>query len=181
LIAAVGTYGTHWFQVAKMLPGRTDDQCAKRWRENLDPTISRKPWTKDEDELLMKTYEKIGKRWKDLASHFQGRPPVHCRNRVQSLVRARRRATAAARKAVQSMLRGKLAADKGVIATESPLNYTTVRVVILPILPLVDNTRKRIPQIFLRTLHHLRRSTSLPLRPPLSIPSACIEAHHFTR
>lgn len=130
LVAAVGVCGTHWFQVAKMLPGRTDDQCAKRWRENLDPSISRKPWTKDDDELLMETYEKIGKRWKDLASHFQGRPPVHCRNRVQSLVRARRRATAAARKAVQSILKENLAADQGVITTESPLNYTTVRLVI---------------------------------------------------
>ena len=94
LTTAVGTYGTHWFRVAKMLPGRTDDQCAKRWRENLDPSISRRPWTEEDDELLMEIYDEIGNRWKDIASRFIGRPPVHCRNRVQSLVRARRRTTA---------------------------------------------------------------------------------------
>lgn len=118
LIAAVETYGTHWFQVARTLPGRTDDQCAKRWRENLDPSISRKPWTEKDDELLMAIYEKIGKRWKDIASHFEGRPPVHCRNRVQSLVRARRRAAAAARKAAQAKLRAKrpIAERKATIA-----------------------------------------------------------------
>lgn len=127
LITAVEVYGTHWFQVAKMLPGRTDDQCAKRWKENLDPSISRKPWTKEDDDLLMETYEKIGKRWKDIASRFVGRPPVHCRNRVQSLVRARRRAAIAARKASQAKLRGeKQPIKRATVGESSPasLGYT---------------------------------------------------------
>jgi hypothetical protein len=129
LTTAVETYGTQWFQVAKMLHGRTDDQCAKRWRENLDPSISRKPWTKEDDELLMKTYENIGRRWKDLASHFEGRPPVHCRNRVQSLVRARRRASLTTRKATQAKLREEYVDDEGVVASD--LDYTTwVRIII---------------------------------------------------
>lgn len=115
LTTAVETYGTQWFQVAKMLHGRTDDQCAKRWRENLDPAISRKPWTKEDDDLLMKTYEKVGRRWKDLASHFVGRPPVHCRNRVQSLVRARRRAAAAACKVTQAKQRQKPVSGRGLV------------------------------------------------------------------
>lgn len=83
--------------MAKLLPGRTDDQCAKRWRENLDPSISRRPWTDEEDEILMDRYESLGKRWKQIASCFEGRPPVHCRNRVQSLIRAKRRALKAER------------------------------------------------------------------------------------
>ena len=120
LTTAVEKYGTSWFQVAKMLPGRTDDQCAKRWRENLDPAISRKPWTEEDDELLMETYERIGKRWKDIASRFEGRPPVYCRNRVQSLVRARQRAAAAAvRKAAQVKLKGEKTAADEKIAVES--------------------------------------------------------------
>ena len=39
LIMAVRRHGRHWHKVAELLPGRTDDQCAKRWREKLDPTI----------------------------------------------------------------------------------------------------------------------------------------------
>jgi hypothetical protein len=115
-----------------VLPGRTDDQCAKRWRENLDPSISRRPWTEEEDELLMETYEKIGKRWKDLASLFQGRPPVHCRNRVQSLVRARRRAVAAARKAAKAIVREEIGVDKEVTTTGLPLDSTAVVRMIIP-------------------------------------------------
>lgn len=127
LVSAVENYGHHWFQVAKVLPGRTDDQCAKRWRENLDPSISREPWTKEDDELLMKTYEDIGKRWKDLASRFEGRPPVHCRNRVQSLLRARRRSAAAARKAAQANLREKSLAQNEIKAEPSSDALTGVR------------------------------------------------------
>lgn len=39
LIMAVRRHGRHWYKVAELLPGRTDDQCAKRWREKLDPSI----------------------------------------------------------------------------------------------------------------------------------------------
>lgn len=77
--------------VSKYMPGRTDDQCAKRWRENLDPTISRKPWTTDEDRLLMERYELLGKQWREIATLIDGRAPVHCRNRFQSLIRAKKR------------------------------------------------------------------------------------------
>jgi hypothetical protein len=125
LISAVETYGTHWFQVAKLLSGRTDDQCAKRWRENLDPSISRKPWTKDEDEILMKTFEKLGKRWKDIASCFEGRPPVHCRNRVQSLVRARRRA-AKVRTVGKSKIKSKRPTYDAVMSNDNSLHSCAV-------------------------------------------------------
>ena len=95
-----------------MLPGRTDEQCAKRWRGNLDPSISREPWTGEDDVLLMEIYEKIGKRWKDIASRFEGRPSVHCRNRVQSLIRARRRAVAAHKAANARVGEAELVTDK---------------------------------------------------------------------
>ena len=36
---AVNKYGKRWYEVAKDLPGRTDDQCAKRYKEAVDPSI----------------------------------------------------------------------------------------------------------------------------------------------
>lgn len=42
LIQAVKQYGRQWHKVADLLPGRTDDQCAKRWREKLDPSIRKR-------------------------------------------------------------------------------------------------------------------------------------------
>ena len=39
LVTAVQKYGRRWYKVAELVPGRTDDQCAKRWRDKLDPSI----------------------------------------------------------------------------------------------------------------------------------------------
>ena len=39
LLEAVKKHGKRWYEVAKDLPGRTDDQCAKRYKEAVDPAI----------------------------------------------------------------------------------------------------------------------------------------------
>ena len=36
---AVHKHGKRWYEVAKDLPGRTDDQCAKRYKDAVDPSI----------------------------------------------------------------------------------------------------------------------------------------------
>lgn len=41
LLESVTKYGRRWYEVARALPGRTDDQCAKRYKEAVDPSISR--------------------------------------------------------------------------------------------------------------------------------------------
>jgi Myb-like DNA-binding domain len=87
LLNAIKQHGTLWYKVAKHLPGRTDDQAAKRFREKLDPSISRTPWTEDEDEILVNMWRKVGKRWNLISKELKGRPAVHCRNRWQSLFR----------------------------------------------------------------------------------------------
>ena len=40
LLESVAKYGKRWYEVARALPGRTDDQCAKRFKEAVDPSIS---------------------------------------------------------------------------------------------------------------------------------------------
>ena len=105
LITAVRRHGRHWYKVAEILPGRTDDQCAKRWREKLDPSIrqsssswpspllnacliGRDAWTEAEDLKLLEALEKHGKRWNIISGSIKGRPAVQCRNRFLSLQRA---------------------------------------------------------------------------------------------
>lgn len=39
LLEAVKIHGKRWYEVARDLPGRTDDQCAKRYKEAVDPSI----------------------------------------------------------------------------------------------------------------------------------------------
>lgn len=80
-------YPNQWSKIADMLEGRTDDQCAKRWRESLDPSIDRSEWTTDEDERLLALYQDYGSQWQKIAQHFEGRPGLHCRNRWRKLQR----------------------------------------------------------------------------------------------
>ncbi|KAI9318567.1 hypothetical protein BX666DRAFT_1513859 [Dichotomocladium elegans] len=80
-------YPNQWSKIADMLEGRTDDQCAKRWRESLDPNIDRSDWTAAEDQLLMNKYEEFGSQWQKIAQFFEGRPGLHCRNRWRKLQR----------------------------------------------------------------------------------------------
>lgn len=86
---SVAKYGKRWYEVARALPGRTDDQCAKRYKEAVDPSIRRDPWTGEEDEQLWTAFKKHGNKWHTIANTLQGRPAIHCRNRLQSLQRTR--------------------------------------------------------------------------------------------
>jgi hypothetical protein len=83
----VARYPKQWSKIADMIKGRTDDQCAKRWRESLDPNIDRSSWTEDDDKLLLEKYEKFGTQWQKIALFFPGRPGLHCRNRWRKLQR----------------------------------------------------------------------------------------------
>ncbi|CAG8628972.1 3707_t:CDS:2, partial [Paraglomus brasilianum] len=83
----VERYPNSWSKIAKSIPGRTDDQCAKRWRESLDPMIDRREWSSEEDKLLIEKYELFGGQWQEISKYFPGRPGLHCRNRWRKLQR----------------------------------------------------------------------------------------------
>jgi len=106
LLKAIRKHGHCWHKVAKYLPGRTDDQAAKRFREKLDPGIAKTPWSEEEDRVLLDMWKKVGCRWNLISrgrfspftacavafntrTHVElnGRPAVHCRNRFASLKR----------------------------------------------------------------------------------------------
>jgi hypothetical protein len=63
LLKAIRKHGHCWHKVAKYLPGRTDDQAAKRFREKLDPGIAKTPWAEEEDRILLDMWRKVGCRW----------------------------------------------------------------------------------------------------------------------
>ena len=47
-------YGTKkWALIADHLPGRKGKACRERFRNQLDPTIKKTPWTEHEDSLLL--------------------------------------------------------------------------------------------------------------------------------
>lgn len=83
-------YGPLWQQIARSIEGRTEHQCSKRYMEILDPGLRNRlrPWSEDEDLLLVKRVLQHGTKWKTIASELELRPPLTCRNRWRNLVTA---------------------------------------------------------------------------------------------
>ena len=78
---SVKTGGVQWTDIAKEIPGRVAKQCRERWRNNLDPSVSRAPWTEEENEILLKRYDHYGSSWAEIASGLPGRPDNGCASR----------------------------------------------------------------------------------------------------
>lgn len=88
LIEAYKKMGPVWHRIAQLIPGRTDDQCSKRYNDVLDPNISNRlrSWSQEEDQLLLRLVKKHGTKWRHIAKEMDGRTGLTCRNRWRKLV-----------------------------------------------------------------------------------------------
>jgi hypothetical protein len=72
---------SHWKMVAAELGTRNSRQCRERWKNYLDPSLTKDPWSPQEDELLMDLYHTHGSQWALIAKSFHSRTDVSCKNR----------------------------------------------------------------------------------------------------
>ncbi|MDR1366446.1 MAG: hypothetical protein LBJ13_00870 [Puniceicoccales bacterium] len=92
----VKRYGTsNWTAVATLVPDRTPDQCRQRWYGTLDPAINKRQWSKEEDQILMDTYLRVGRRWAVIAARLPGRTDHQCRSQYIFLTAAHQQRVAA--------------------------------------------------------------------------------------
>ncbi|KAJ5476097.1 hypothetical protein N7475_001826 [Penicillium sp. IBT 31633x] len=81
LARAVQTHGELWTAVAEVVTMRSADQCAKRWKQCLDPQLDRSEWTEEENRRLMEVEAVKGRRWKEIQiEHF----PSRSRNSIKN-------------------------------------------------------------------------------------------------
>ncbi|CAA9997404.1 unnamed protein product [Nesidiocoris tenuis] len=72
----------NWASIASFFPNRTDVQCQQRWHKVLNPELVKGPWTKEEDETVIRLVEHYGaKKWTLIARHLKGRIGKQCRER----------------------------------------------------------------------------------------------------
>lgn len=78
----VEKYGDgNWEFISKKIPHRNSRQCRDRWFNYLSPKIINIPWTKEEDDLLVKKYEELGPFWKKIATFFPNRTDINIKSR----------------------------------------------------------------------------------------------------
>ncbi|KAG5179549.1 hypothetical protein JKP88DRAFT_167482 [Tribonema minus] len=73
LNSLVNMFGTKWSAVAQLLPGREPKQCRERFLNVVDPSKTRKAWTPEEDELLLRVHDRVRNQFARTAKYFSDR------------------------------------------------------------------------------------------------------------
>jgi myb proto-oncogene protein len=80
------TQGCHnWGQIAERIPGRTPKQCRERWKNHLDPSINKGPYTEEEDAIILEAQERMGNKWSQISQLLKGRTEDSVKIRWKSL------------------------------------------------------------------------------------------------
>jgi hypothetical protein len=80
-----------WVHIASALDDRSARQCRERWRNYIKPVIDSRPWTAEEDQILTREFQNLGRQWNTIAVFLPGRTEVNVKNRWTKLRRVRLR------------------------------------------------------------------------------------------
>ena len=90
LTSLVNVFGTEsWYKVSIHLKNRTPRQCRERWEKYLSPYVNVSPWTNEEDMILLRKVDEIGKKWSEIRNFLTGRSDIAIRNRYTTLSKQR--------------------------------------------------------------------------------------------
>jgi len=87
-------YGENmWEVVAKNMPQRNARQVRDRWTNFLSPKITKEPWNRMEDDLLIRKINEFGTKWVLISQFFPHRSDTAIKNRwliLQKLLLAKK-------------------------------------------------------------------------------------------
>lgn len=78
----VQQHGKQWALIASYIPGRSASQVAARWEKCIDPSITKGPFSPEEDALIIEFVNKNGARsWPRITQYIPARSSKQCRER----------------------------------------------------------------------------------------------------